>query len=396
MITSTPEAFDVAILCALPRPELEKVLSTGNVGWQLQSAAKGDPTSYYETTYTTAKGNPLRVVAAATTQMGMPASAVLATKVILRFRPRLVAMVGIAAGAKSDAQGYGDILVPNRTFDYNAGKLSLLNHTLRFEPDPDPLRVSERVRTRVDHWRAQRIGLDEINRRWPAAKPRTRLEIHVGPLGSGAAVLDARQPVLEVLEHWRKLIGIEMEAYGVHLACQNAMSPSPEFLCMKSICDFAAEKTDSWQEYAAFTAAELCSQFLREEWENIFPAPRATSGILLTEDLNLDEGPLNAMRPAEKRVDFPTSKPNPALLEALLFEGKSLFELSGQELKYAYFQWRDHAATALKQDWSYTLKIHEPDEKWISRQREPRTDEEVLELTSKAIGLIRGLYSRQV
>jgi nucleoside phosphorylase len=88
-------------------------------------------------------------------------------------------------------------------------------------------------------------------------------------LGSGAAVIDAEQPVLDVLEHWRKLIGVEMEAYGVHLACQTAASPSPEFLCIKSICDFAAKKTDDWQDYAAFTAAELCHRFLTEEWENL-------------------------------------------------------------------------------------------------------------------------------
>ncbi len=268
---SAPAAFDVAILCALPMPELEKVLRTGSAGWRPLAVRGNDPSSYHETTFTTADGTLLRVVAAAPTQMGMPASAVLATKMILHFRPKLVAMVGIAAGAKSDAQGYGDILAPNRTFDYNAGKLTLRDGSVHFEPDPDPVRISERIRSRLDHWRSHRIGLDEITQRWPAAKPRTRLEMHVGPMGSGAAVIDVKQPVLDILEHWRKLIGIEMEAYGVHLACQNATAPPPEFLCMKSICDFATAKTDGWQDYAAFTAAELCHQFLTQEWANLFP-----------------------------------------------------------------------------------------------------------------------------
>jgi nucleoside phosphorylase len=140
---------------------------------------------------------------------------------------------------------------------------------LHFKPDAQPLRVSERMRARLDLWRVDRKWLDEISEKWPLAQQRTRIEMHVGPLGSGAAVIDAEQPVLDVIEHWRKLIGVEMEAYGVHLACHSAASPSPEFLCIKSICDFATKKTDDWQDYAAFTAAELCHRFLTEEWENL-------------------------------------------------------------------------------------------------------------------------------
>ncbi len=120
---SRVDQVDIAILSALRKPELEKVLSIGGRWHPLTTA--DDPTSYHETTYTSAKGRKLRVVAAAPTQMGMSASAVLATKMLLRFRPKLVAMVGVAAGAKSDQQNFGDILTPNQTFDYNAGKLTM-------------------------------------------------------------------------------------------------------------------------------------------------------------------------------------------------------------------------------------------------------------------------------
>lgn len=262
-------AFDVVILCALARPELQKVLNTGDAGWRNLPALDNDPSTYHETTYTTARGNSLRVVATAANQMGMPSSAVLATKMILRFRPRLVAMVGIAAGAKRGSQGYGDVLVPDQTFDYGAGKLTLRGGKVHLEPAPEPLRISELMRSRLNDWSGR--SLDQICVGWPARKPITRLQLHVGPLGSGAAVIDTKQPMLDVREHWRKLIGIEMEAYGVHLACQTAVTRPPQFLCMKSICDFAANKNDEWQDYAAFTAAKLCHLFLTEEWETLFP-----------------------------------------------------------------------------------------------------------------------------
>lgn len=263
--------FEIAILCALHKPELEKVRSIGQ--WDELAAEPDDPSSYLTSTYRTKKGKDLHVVAATPTQMGMPASAVLATKMIRRFRPKLVAMVGIAAGVKSEAQGFGDILAPDSTFDYGAGKVTSHDGKLHFKPDPNAIPILPRLRNRLKHWSSKRTHLDDITARWSAALPRTSLALHVGPLGSGAQVLDTRQPIEDVRDHWRKLIGVEMEAYGVHIACQEAVDPAPMFLCMKSICDFAADKKDDWQDYAAFTAAELCHRFLIEEWETLFPEP---------------------------------------------------------------------------------------------------------------------------
>lgn len=271
MTDASDPHFDIVIVCAVHDTELEKVLQTGKEEWKSFPAVNDDPGSYHQTTFSTISNHPLRVIAAAPTQMGMPASAVLATKMIRRFRPRLVAMVGIAAGAKSDKQKYGNILAPNQTFDYNAGKLTIRDGKLHFEPAPDPLRISERMRGRLQEWATNRTKLDEISSRWPIRNQRTHLDIHIGPMGSGAAVIDAAQPVLDVIEHRRKLVGVEMEAYGVHLACQNALHPAPEFLCLKSISDFAAGKTDEWRDYAAYTAAELCYSFVTEEWDTLFP-----------------------------------------------------------------------------------------------------------------------------
>lgn len=105
---------------------------------------------------------------------------------------------------------------------------------------------------------------------WPGNAPKTKLQLHIGPLASGASVVNDIQPVNEILEHWRKLIGLEMEAHGVHLAAIGT-AKRREFLCMKSICDFASKKTDRWQCYAAYTSAQLCYRFIISEWENLYP-----------------------------------------------------------------------------------------------------------------------------
>jgi len=69
------------------------------------------------------------------------------------------------------------------------------------------------------------------------------------------------------MQHWRKLAGVEMEAHAVHRACNDTVDPAPLFLCAKSICDFTEGKTDDWQHYAAYTAAQFVHGFVSSEWE---------------------------------------------------------------------------------------------------------------------------------
>ena len=266
--TMHKERFDVAVLCALRKPELEKVIRSGT--WTQLPASLEDSNTYHAGTWVTRKGSEVTVVAASPAQMGMPATAVLATKMILRFRPKLLAVVGIAAGIKRHEQGFGDILAPDYTFDYGAGKITTHDGKLHFSPDPNPAELLPRLRNRLKDWSSERRYLDEIYKGWPAQKPNTVLQLHVGPMASGAAVLGTNEPITEIRNNWRKLIGVEMEAYGAHLACREATNPQPAFLCMKSVCDFAIEKTDDWQDYAAYTSAELFRRFLGEEWEDLF------------------------------------------------------------------------------------------------------------------------------
>ncbi|HRI71046.1 MAG TPA: hypothetical protein PK156_42735, partial [Polyangium sp.] len=271
-VNPSNESFDIAIICALHVPELEHARWVVDDDWA-KFRKDGDPTMYEQTIFTTKAGNQLRVVAAAASQMGMPASAVLATKMIFHFRPKLVAMVGIAAGVEGDGRDFGDILVPDCTLDYGAGKIIQKEGALDFQPDPKPLRIDPQLQKLLEDWQHSRHHeLFAIKRRFRSDKPNTDLKMHVGTLASGAAVVAAANRVEQVREHWRKLIGIEMEAYGVHLACHEAVGTRPMFLCMKSVCDFAnGKKNDDWQQYAAHTSAQLCYQFLINEWEELFP-----------------------------------------------------------------------------------------------------------------------------
>ncbi len=70
-----------------------------------------------------------------------------------------------------------------------------------------------------------------------------------------------------------------MESYGVYRACEEAPHPQPTFVSFKAVCDFAAEKSDSWQAYAAYVAAEFAARFLKAEWDALWHIPkRGTDG----------------------------------------------------------------------------------------------------------------------
>lgn len=264
-------AFDIAIICALQKPELEKVIQTrDNARWEQIPFDREDPHShcYHKAIFKSKKDSSIRVIAGSPTRMGLTATAVLTTKMILKFRPKVVIMVGIAAGtkSKSDDRNFGDILVAAPAFDYATGKIEKIKdgdiEKEIFRPDNDQIKINSSLYQCLLTNSRQRNYLDDIKGKWLAKKPATSLELHIGPLGSGPTVINSYDQIDKLREHWRKLIGIEMEVYAVYLAASETIDPNPLFLSFKSICDFAENKDDSWQDYAAYTAAEYCYKFI--------------------------------------------------------------------------------------------------------------------------------------
>jgi nucleoside phosphorylase len=275
---SAEPSYDLMIVCAVDE-ELKAVKDAARSVWRAVPVTSSDTYPYEAATIARQGGPPLRVVAAVAPQMGMTSSAVLATKMILRFRPRLVAMVGVAGGVHQAGRDLGDILVPDVTFDYESGKITRLNTetgtTVKFEPSPSPLDVDSNLIQRIRSY-ATRGVLDDISRRYGGTSSTKQLKLHVGPIGSGGVVVNDAEKVEGVKSFSRKLIGVEMELYAVHRACKLAIRPSPLFFGIKSIMDFAQNKNDAQKHYAAYTAAEFFFRFVRQEWESL-PLPESRS-----------------------------------------------------------------------------------------------------------------------
>ena len=274
---STPadaEAFksDIGIICALEHPELAAVVKAlgGEAMWKEVGDARHTHV-YREASIATTGGINLRVIATTSTSMGLTAAAIATTHLVLQFRPRLVAMIGIAAGTRSGGKQYGDVLVADPSVDYNSGKVVFEGGIREFQPDPYPIGLNPRLRSVLLKYRFAHPMFGDIRKKWAGRTPSQPNRLHVGPVGASDQVIDDETKVIEIQKNWRKLIGVEMETYGVYRAVNEAPEPKPRVVSFKAVCDFAAEKSDSWQEYAAFVAAEFAIEFLKREWAMLWP-----------------------------------------------------------------------------------------------------------------------------
>ncbi|MGN0805567.1 MAG: hypothetical protein ACI4MC_00890 [Candidatus Coproplasma sp.] len=218
-----------------------------------------DEQVYFATSFEKS-GKTYKIIYARQSEMGMTVAITLTMKLIEHFRPRYVIMAGIAAGiAISEAaeQIYGDVLVADTIWNYTSGKFVSPDRTeirfgnVGFIPRPAVVKVDEKTIEYVKQ---------------AAASPENQCRIHFGVMATGSAVVTNREIVnKQIHSMFKETIGLDMEAYGVVYATQNATAPRPIPLVIKSVCDYANnEKSDQYQKFAAYTSCEFIKLLLEK------------------------------------------------------------------------------------------------------------------------------------
>lgn len=192
------------------------------------------------------------LVLAQQNEKGMTGAAVLSMKLIQRFRPRYLMMVGIAAGVapKEADQFYGDVIVADMIWNYSAGKFVSAERAdihfggVGFIPRPTVIQMEPRLRPYVD----QAVNSEE-----------NQCHIHIGHMASGSTVVNSQEFLnKQVRSQFPRTAGLDMESYAVMYAAANAIAPRPSALVIKSVSDYAdGEKSDDYQKFAAYTSAEF-------------------------------------------------------------------------------------------------------------------------------------------
>lgn len=246
---------DYAIITALKTPELDAFLELCEDVKSIE--VKGDPTFYYEAIFGGKK-----IILATDDTMGMVASTHLSEKVIQTFRPKVILMGGIAAGIENRAN-FGDILVATTSWNYDSGKHISTELGSEFLPDFQQISID------VNMLRSLKMDISEelfkIKRKIKTANVLTDLAVVLGPVASGSAVISDSDLTERVRSTSRKLIGLEMEIYGMYYAASRTSEPRPKFLAAKSVCDFAdSKKSDDYQSYASKTSASYIEYLVRK------------------------------------------------------------------------------------------------------------------------------------
>lgn len=130
---------------------------------------------------------------------------------------------------------------------------------------PTQIALDSSIRKQFQYISANKLYASDIYAGWKnGPRPPNDPNVLLGPMATGAVVLEDPETVELIKSQHRNTIGVEMEAYGVMSAAYYYSGVNrPQAVAIKSVCDFAnPEKNDSWQSYASYTSAQLAYKFI--------------------------------------------------------------------------------------------------------------------------------------
>jgi len=259
-----PTNYDVAILCALEHTELEAIRDLP-CNW-IPVRDQNDCNIYYSGVITNKSGKSISLISTSCHHMGIAQASAVGMKLCLKYKPKYIFMTGIAAGIEGKVD-LGDILIADPCWDWGNGKQTIREGKPLFLAAPRQLPLDPLLKAKLKKIITDRTFLDDIYNNWPAAnRPSSVLNAHLGPIATGAVVLEDPSIVEMIQSQHRETIGIEMEAYGLALASSMSSKNPPKAIIIKSVCDFAdPQKNNDWQAYAAYTSAQLAIKFITNE-----------------------------------------------------------------------------------------------------------------------------------
>lgn len=249
------ETIDVAIISTVSvETDAVKRMCTS---WSKESFPD-DINTYYIGTLSEGEKSK-KVVTVQSTDMGMVAAALTTVNLSKHYRPRYIFIVGIAAGIGEHE--FGEILIPREVWNYSSGKYCEENNDLIFKPDPKVIQLDPRILELIRQDYSE--ILMKIKKMW-TERMNGDLSICDAPMACGTAVVANKRLVDDqIIAHFRKSGGLDMEAYGVFFAARSMCDSQPIAICVKAVSDFADDnKGDGYQPYAAYTSANFAKHLI--------------------------------------------------------------------------------------------------------------------------------------
>lgn len=263
--------IDVIVLTALPIELCAMHAALGSSPTVGESKAPAG-TKYWTAEVQSRKSSrALRVCVSSVGGAGNPDAAAAVTELATLMKPRLVMMVGIAAGLRGNCR-LGEVVLSDRVVAYEPAAATVAEGVSTEIPRPDAYRVAHSIQQDVTSYLAD-AGLQERLMQHTvipavgfagidADLVAKSLTVRSATIASGEKLL--RDP--EKFQALRNLHGkievAEMEAAGVATACHRS---GALFLIVRGISDFGdGLKDDRFHEIAAKGAATVAVDLLRE------------------------------------------------------------------------------------------------------------------------------------
>ncbi|MFM9966037.1 MAG: hypothetical protein ACKV2Q_33060 [Planctomycetaceae bacterium] len=194
-----------------------------------------------------------QVVVSCVASMGRVKATTTTIDAIRRWKPKYIILCGIAGGFAANGAHVGDVLLAEQVVDYSLEKTKPAGSEIRFQSWPS----DERLRNFAANLRRDEWGsLIAVSRPGPGD-----IDILRGPVATGDRIVESPTLIQSLLNHYPKLIGVEMEAGGVATACHESVS-RPGFFMVRSVSDMAdpdkeSDQVKTWREYACDVAASF-------------------------------------------------------------------------------------------------------------------------------------------
>lgn len=253
--------YDLGIICAL-ESELSVLFS---LGWDLKSERHdSDSSIFFFKTKLNIDGKEINIICNTPDHMGTTDTTIATLKMVDYYKPKVIVMFGIAAGIKGQVS-IGDILFASTCYSHETGKYIENNGILEFWPTTSHINASSNLVSIAKELKFEKDLFKEFYDSFQGIKPPHFSTVHIGPLSSGNAVIANDKVLAGILKNERKLLGLDMEIYGLYKACYLSKNPIPSFIAFKSVSDYAdVQKNDDFHAYCNYINGRLINYLIRD------------------------------------------------------------------------------------------------------------------------------------
>ena len=251
LLQNNPPNCDYAIITALEEDEMEKVLP-------MITRVDRIPNDKHLIEYGHLTSNPEKKIAYASQQAtGMIDAAILATELILQFRPKFLIMAGVLGGKPDDVK-IGDVIIATKVFTIHKGKINEYGFKRELE-------ASNNESAYITLLRRNKSDIVQYLRKKDETR-NSKIDIHFGPVACVGQVIDLEDFFKDnITPVDRKTLALEMESYGVSRACELVNDGKTKALIIKSAMDTTQGKGDKEKPYAAWTSARFVQYILEND-----------------------------------------------------------------------------------------------------------------------------------